>query len=308
VEIHPELIGVPTHPDFRITLSGGDIFYLEAVSVGQKPAVIAEDSRLKDVHRVIDQMQVTDFLLGVETFRIGPRPLGTKKLRKRLQAWLSGLDPAVVALGAQNTQLIGFERLPSFMWDDDGWKLVFQALPLKAEARGVPRHALGMMGPGEAQVVDNVTGLTRVLEHKYGRYGALDAPLVIAVQSNTLIPTKDYEVEEALYGRSNRRPTDPQLLETELFADGFWRTRPGWRRDDYPQVITVYGLAPWWVTSRTPRLWSTVEAGVNGPDQPSWLARVNLGAEAIPEDGADLAAHFGLDASHWAGDPDFEPI
>lgn len=65
-----------------------------------------------------------------------------------------------------------------------------------------------MMGPGEATIVDNLTGLTRVLDSKRGKYGPLDAPLVVAVQSNTDIPTHDYEVEQALFGVSSRRPRE----------------------------------------------------------------------------------------------------
>ena len=194
VEIHPELPGQRTHPDFRM-VRDDQVFYLEAVSVGQLPAEIAEVRRLDAVHQILANLQVENFALEVSTYRVGPRPLSTRGLRGALLQWLSGLDPEQVALAAETAVSVGFDRLPEMPWDDDGWSLIFHALPLSEEARGKQRSALGMMGPGEATVVDNVSGIRRVLDSKHGKYGLLDAPLVVAVLSNTQYPTRDYEIE-----------------------------------------------------------------------------------------------------------------
>lgn len=305
IEIHPRVQGVSTRPDFRITAESGS-FFLEAVSVGQDKLTIAETRRMAAVERVLDEMPVEDFVLGVETYAIGPAPLATGPLRGALRRWLASLDPDEVVDTANASSAVGFDRLPEMSWQQAGWSLVFQALPLIEEARGRPRRALGMRGPGEAQIVDNVSGLRRVLDRKYGRYGVLDAPLVIAVQSNTEIPTRDYEVEHVLYGVASRRPSDPQLQSADLLKEGFWRTRSGWRRGDCPQIMSVYGLAPWVVPRTAPRLWSTLEADVEAPRQPSWLSPVTIGDEPIVEPGADLAEHFGLDAKAWCREPDFD--
>ena len=114
-------------------------------------------------------------------------------------------------------------------WNDDGWSLIFHALPLREEARGKERSALGMMGPGEATVVDNLSGSRRVLDSKHGKYGVLDAPLVVAVLSNTEYPTRDYEIEQALFGISARRPAESVEYPDSMFQEGFWLTKRGWQ-------------------------------------------------------------------------------
>ena len=276
IEIHPAVPGSTNRPDFRLDYDGS-AFCLEAVSVGQPPHTIAEDRRLQEVHRVLEEMRINGFVLGLDTYSIGAAPLSTRPLRNALHAWLAGLDPDKVTEDSLTSPVAGFASLPELPWDDAGWSLVFRAIPY---SRGEPRRALGVTGPGEATIVDNVSGVRRVLNAKYGRYGALDRPLVIAVQSNTMIPTQDYEIDQALYGITSRRPTEAD--RGHFFEEGFWCTPGGWRRGDTPQVITAHGLEPWSVANIVPRLWSTLEKNIHGPLQPSWLAARQRRARATP--------------------------
>lgn len=305
ITIHPAVPGATARPDFLIEL-GAAAFYLEAVSVGLDPAAAGEDRRLEAVYAVLHDMRIEDFSIGVETYGIGAQALATKPLRHALRSWLGGLDPDQVYEETMASTAVGFDRLPQLAWEREGWSLLFTATPLIAEARGRPRRALGMMGPGEAVLVDNITGVRRVLDAKYGKYGVLDLPLVIAVQSNTEYPTRDYEVEQALYGISSRRPADPTLEPHHLIEEGFWRTKMGWRRADCPQVITVYDLAPWTVRKVAPRVWTTLEPDIAPVLQPPWLRPMVVEDQSLPGDGLDLVEFFDVPELLLTGDPDFD--
>jgi hypothetical protein len=305
IEVHPAVPASAKRPDFRLT-RGDDVFYLEATSVGRDVSEISEERRLEEVHRVLADLKIQDFSLVLSTYSVGDRPLATRQLRTALTAWVAALDPGIVSAAADTS--IGYDSLPEFPWDDDGWNLVFHAIPLRPEARGKPRSAVGVMGPGEATMVDNVTGVRRVLAAKVNRYGALDAPLVIAVQSNTEHPTEDYEVDRALFGASTRRPTPSAENRDQLLEEGFWIDSKGWRNAHVPQVISIAGLAPWTVKNTVPRLWSTLEVVAGTPGQPGWLAPMNvLGAEALVGPSTPPNEHFGL-APDWPGleAPDFD--
>lgn len=306
VVIHPDVPGRSSHPDFLVSRDD-ERFYLEAVTVGRTPAERAEEARLSQVHQLLADVLIEDFSVGLSTYAVGARPLATKALRSRLRDWIAGLDADAVTSAVEASPRSGFDTLPEFCWDDDDWSLVFHAIPLGKWARGVPRPALGMMGPGEATMVDNLTGLTRVLDSKRSKYGPLDAPLVVAVQSNTEIPTRDYEVEQALFGVSSRRPLETAKGEGHLFSEGLWIDRSGWRNADLPQVITIYDLAPWSVCRTQGRCWSTLEPGVDLPRQPGWLAPMIIGAEAKPGPADPMGLHLGLPAD-WPmpSDPDFD--
>jgi hypothetical protein len=285
----------------------GQRFYLEAVTVGRSPAERAEEARVSQVHRLLTDMLIEDFSIELSTFAVGPRALATKALRSRLRDWLATLDAHAVAAAVDAPNGARFDELPEFSWDDDGWSLVFHAIPLGEWARGTPRPALGMMGPGEATIVDNLTGLKRVLDSKRGKYGPLDAPLVVAVQSNTDIPTHDYEVEQALFGVGSRRPLELSKGQGHLFDEGLWVGRSGWRNAEIPQVISIYDLAPWTVHHCQARCWSTLETGIDLPAQPGWLAPMIIGDQAMPGPSDPMNLHFGLPAD-WPmlGHPDFD--
>ncbi|MCU4187339.1 hypothetical protein K6U06_23455 [Acidiferrimicrobium sp. IK] len=306
IEIHPDVPGRPTRPDFRMTRDE-ERFYIEAVSVGQAATAIGEDRRLQDLHQILADLQVQDFSLELSTYTIGPKPLATRGLRRELQDWLAGLDPDEVARSVEARTAVGFDALPAFAREDEGWRLEFHALPLRDEVRGRPRSALGMLGPGEAVVVDNVTGIRRALDSKKSKYGQLDAPLVVAVLSNTMYPTKDYEFEQALYGVSSYRPHESPRRPDSLFQEGFWLTKAGWRYGNVPQVVSAAGLSPWTVTTIRPRLWTTLEPGATATQQPDWLARLDLTVEARPLPSTAMGPCFGLPPD-WPGmaEPDFD--
>jgi hypothetical protein len=304
VEIHPPVPDKTTRPDF-LARRGSDRFYVEAVSVGRDQTEIAEKRRLDEVHRVLAEMKVTGFYLSVSKYGIGPRPLPTRKLRSELRRWLAGLDRDQVARDARSSPAVGLARLPDLLWQEDGWSLEIHAMPVFDDDR--PRSALGVTGMGEAIPVDNESGLERVLDSKRSRYGALDAPLVIAIHSATDIRTYDYQVENALYGLARNRPHDRARGPGQLFTEGFWYGSSGWRSSHVPQVISLYDLAPWNVTNIRPRLWRTFEPGIAVPQQPGWLAQMRTGERAEPLPSDDLADHFGL-AADWPGPdgPDFD--
>lgn len=306
IDIHPEVPERRTRPDFLMT-RGDERFYVEAVSVGRAPTDIAQDARLSEVHRVLTEMLTVDFGLALSTYGVGDRPLSTRRLRTELQSWLGTLDVDVVSTEAAASEGAGFGRLPELLWEDAGWSLEFHAIPRAPHARERPLPALGVMGAGEATVVDNATGIRRVLDEKRGRYGHLDAPLVIAVQSNTEYPTHDYEAENALFGVGSRRPLARAQGEGFLLEEGFWLGTMGWRNASTPQVVTIYGLSPWRVTSLQPRVWSTLEPNLVMPMQPDWLAPMHVGDQSLPGAATPMAEHLGL-PNDWPGpgDPDFD--
>jgi hypothetical protein len=271
IEIHPQVPSRSARPDFRITLANA-AFYLEAVTVGRAPAEIAEDSRLDQVHRVLADMLIEDFSIELSTYGVGPRPLATKRLRGALRCWLDLLEADQVVAAVEASEYAGFDSLPELTWNDDGWSLVFHALPLGEWARGTPRSALGLLRPGDTEY-----------------------------------PTRDYEVENTLYGVSSHRPIERAQGDGHLFEEGFWIGTNGWRNGDVPQVLAASDLYPWTITVTQPRCWYTLEPGVDLPTQPDWLAQMKVDAQAVPGDAAPIGTHFGL-ADDWPGmrDPDFD--
>ena len=169
-------------------------FYLEAVRVGSAPTDLGERKRLAEVEAVLDSLPANKFTLHFSWDVIGLTSLSTRKLKLALGQWLDTLDHAELV---RNADIFGHFSGPKLPWSIDGWQLTFTALPVNPKPR---KGLVGIRGPSRARGVNNATGLRRALDSKANKYGSLDAPLVIAVLSNTEYPTRSYETLEALYG------------------------------------------------------------------------------------------------------------
>ncbi|GLL05127.1 hypothetical protein GCM10017581_068740 [Dactylosporangium matsuzakiense] len=300
ITVHPTTTGSSKHPDFLIENDEGR-FYVEAVRANIDSRTLAESRRLNDVHAVLESLAADKFIVRFAYDAIGSRPLATTKLRTQLTEWLASLDPQEVS--DAYAAGIGRHSLPTKSFESDGWRLEFTAIPLRPDAFGRGGRLVGMYGAARAVGVDNVTPLTRAVDEKANRYGKLDAPLVIAVMANTEYPTRDYEIQKVLYGLSALSPRLASENPSDLYQDGHWLTRKGWRRGHAPQVITACNLKPWLVTSVQPKVWGTLEPGATFPIQPSWLAAVSVDT---PDPTTSLAPPinelFGLPDDWLSGD------
>lgn len=279
VTVHPPVPASRNRPDFLIQ-GHGERFYLEAVQVGTSPVDLAERSRLEQAHDVLNSLPTTDFSLSMSTERVGPRPLGTRRLRDALTTWLAALDAAAVAADLSRTVRAGaggLDRLPPKTWRDGGWVLHFHALPLSGSLPAGSTPMVGMYRPARAGGIDKHTGLTRALDSKARKYGHLDAPLVIAVLDNTEPRgARPFEIGQSLYGLAAARPGPvPPRLE-DLAREGHWITVAGWRRGHAPQVITASDFTVYSVARYHPQLWETLEPGRARPAQPPFLTRMDL--------------------------------
>lgn len=302
VEIHPDLPGTTRHPDFLV--HGATPYYLEATAVGRPPEHIAADKRLQEVEAVLDQVRVDGATLAFQYYRVGARPISAAKLRDRLVRWIDSLDTAGLALQADAFQDRGSR--PTLRFEDDGWVLTFEALPMKS---GTSRRSplIGIRGPGRARGVDNTTGLRRALDSKANRYGTqLPYPLVTAVLSNTEFPTRNYDVSAVLYGLSALPPAsvvDP----ADLHTNGHWRTTSGWRRSHNPNVIVAASLNLHSLASVTPTLWTTLDPAATTVADIAWADPVSV-SEPDPQPlGRPPALDaLGIDAAWCSSAPDFD--
>ena len=296
VTVHPSVPGASKRPDFLVEGHGGR-FYVEAVQVGVPKLDVAEARRLAQAQDALNTIGAQRFFVSMSHERIGPRPLATKPLRIKLEAWLATLA-AAEARGSLTHDLLPFS------WDVDGWCLHFHARPLKNDSTpGTP--AIGAWGPADAMSVDKHTGLMRSLDSKANRYGTPEAPLVIAVLDNRCpVPTHGYDIEHALYGLSGWRPAQSAANLAEMHTEGHWLTKAGWRRGHAPQTISAINLHPWNITREHPWLWETLEPGHASPPQPAFFARVDL---SRPDPQPQPAGPNPFDLPEdWPGQPDFD--
>lgn len=296
VTVHPSLAGTGRRPDFLIE-GQGTRFYLEAVQACATADETRKGRLLAELRRLLDEITPADYRLDMATYAVGSQPPSVKDLRRDLREWLSTLNqdagyPAAAA---------AYRAVSQMTWQTpDGWRVQFGAVPV------LPGHTVRhLVGTHTTAGWSNDAGrITAALESKADRYGALDAPLVIAVLSNSVYSTDDIDFEDALYGALiGRRPAGVLPPHSALLRPGHWLSQDGWRHASAPQVITAQDLFPWTVATVRPRLWCTLQPGVAVPSQPGWLARVQVtGPAPQPGPAAPMSSLFGL-PDPWATVP-----
>ena len=241
---HPQLPnGVTARPDFHVTTPSGMSFYLEATlaSMGndESPAVEAMIGTTLDA---LAQARHPNFMVGIEhTGAPSTQPSGKRLLNIALR-WLDSLDvDSIRALVVKN----GLESAPTLPWSHESWHVELRAIPLMPEMRGNATTLVGMLGGGAA-FIETWSPITKAVKFKGSKYGALDKPLLVAVNVNAFHLDRIDEMQ-ALYGQEqfvydlNHPELEPR---SQRAPNGAWRGKSG------PQMTRVSGA--WFFNDLSP--------------------------------------------------------
>jgi hypothetical protein len=250
VQVHPVVSSGPRPPDFLVTRSH-ESFYVEATATFGKHAG-GKQARLHQVFDAINKIHSPNFFLSIDVHSIGDSALPTKRLRSALESWLASLDPDTI----DSTSLLS-ESGQRFPWQESGWDLLFRPLPVRADARGRGHHPLGMWGPGAAYRLGDSESIRDALKDKGSAYGALDRPLLVAINTSTGF-NRDFETMNALYGSAqvqfDMAPSDRPAREVRG-SDGYWGQPGGWSHRHVSGVLLGPNISVSIISTVSPTLW-----------------------------------------------------
>lgn len=239
VEIHPELDGVESRPDFRVANLNGS-FLLEAATTFSG---IVDEGRHGErenwILSAIDQASNPNFFVGLEFEKVGIERPSASEIVRPLESWLEGLNP-------DDMPVTDLTSAPTLQLRPRDWAFTLTAIPVKPEARGKPDHRLLGYGPITSGFVNDTQMLRRTLERKAGMYGEPQEPLVLAVLLMSPV-ADDEDIESALLGDIawQFNPDEPQDGRWIRQPNGFWLRAGGPRWTRVSGVITGTGLMPW---------------------------------------------------------------
>lgn len=298
VEIHPEVEG-PRPPDFRVT-RGDERYYVEATCIFGSDADTGATARRQTLYDIVESIHSPNFFLSIDVEEIGPTAPATQRLRRDLEAWLAGLDP-------DNTEMRLGRELDGdhLLWQSHGWRVWFRPLPVRAEARGAPDHrVLGVFGSGEAQWLDDASELRRTIRAKGNAYGALDAPLAVAVMIGTPFHD-DQDTISALFGTWKIQYTigEPDSARSIRERDGYWGSPGDWKHTHVSGVLIAHNVAPWRVAAEVPAMWLHPHATAAIDPLHVWR-RASLGDGTITHDEPSISVSefYGVGATWPSGE------
>lgn len=263
---HPKLPnGSSSHPDFLVSTPTGNDFYLEAVLANERSTDRTDDPLIATTLDMFTNTSHENFEVIVKTSGYPSTQPSQRRFRKEILAWLDSLDPDKVQ-EAINTS--GYNAMPKLLLRHEDLKISVQAYPLQQNRRGKSSRLLaGQFSQGGP--VDSWSPIKDALAFKGNKYGALDKPLIVAVNFSGHHLDRIDEMQ-ALFGQeqvafsSINSVADPQIGRA---PNGAWIGKSG------PQYRRISGawlfenLCVYNVFSRKPTLylhpWATLPVPVD---------------------------------------------
>jgi hypothetical protein len=188
LSVHPEtaVTNKSTHPDFLVNTPSGQQFYLE-VTVKQDDY---EDPRFNRALDLLNQLP-SRYYIHVEIERRPTTEISKKSLRSYLEVICDQAD----LFFRENPEEYSFSATPYRSTEDENIELIFELTPKPDSVSRSPSawsYGHGMYSP-------NGMGLRKVLFKKAKKYGNLEKPFIIAVNSLETFARQDH-IFEALFG------------------------------------------------------------------------------------------------------------
>jgi len=159
------------------------LFYVECTATGRHRSQLGADALEADLLEAINKTPTGRFLLRIEVEARGAAAPATKPLRAQLEAWLASLDADEVTARVEETK-----RLPEWIWEKDGWRVRFVAMPTIAS----PDDGEGAIGMRLASFVpDQHIRLRAAMDGKASKYGELGKPLLLVLDSTEFQSDRD---------------------------------------------------------------------------------------------------------------------
>jgi hypothetical protein len=247
VEIHPELNGrTGKKPDFYVYKNGEEGFYIEAVLASElSDEEAANVSRTNVVYDVINRLDTPDFFIGMR-LRGAPEssPPG-RDIRRRLADWLKGINYEQTL---KIYEECGIEGLPKLNYLFEGWVIEFFPIPKGDKYRGKKgARPIGIQSFAARWIATNEV-IKGAVKKKASRYGILNKPFVIAINSVSL-STSNSDILSALFGTEEyiydlHAPIE-QDPEVRRKPDGAWYGPKGPQNQRVSCIAIVSNLVPW---------------------------------------------------------------
>jgi hypothetical protein len=219
--LHPQVGTKHRRPDFGVTLRAQLPFILEAtLCKDDNDDSHAQENRLAGLYDAINTLRLPAFNVRIDDVKEGANPVSMNRVKAFLQRQLHSLDHEIVLSEYERSSV-----LPGLVFEANDWRIAFTILPKHRDRlqRAEPR-LIGMY-PVLSRCGDSTNALRKALAAKAKRYGQLDLPYLIAV--NTVSPWGvDRAAErDALFGTLQHYVSGrTREWSVKNLRDGFWGT------------------------------------------------------------------------------------
>jgi hypothetical protein len=239
-EVHPELEFTSKKTDFLVLQDGMKKAYIEAVIITGESEQEQKDKKRRDqLVDIINRAGVNDFFFSISFLKTEKQQLSANKVITFLENQCSDINPDELA---ETVSEGGIDKLPNWIFEDNGWVIEFSPMPIKPESRGKKNIRPIGLSTSDFKFIDSKKSILNSLCKKSNRYGSFNDPYVIA--ANITDPFADLlDVIQSLYG--DVKISDSNEITLLGTNNGFWGD---WNRPNnqgVSAILLTLRLNPW---------------------------------------------------------------
>lgn len=294
MEPHPDPgTGTSKRPDFRVTAPDGEQFFLEAVLAGVRDGRNPAGEALK--RTTIDRLDEAihqNFLIDIDSSGAPQTQPSSTSLIRVVHDWLNSLQVDELR---DVLEKHGLESMPTLEWTHEGWTLAVRAIPLRPQHRGNDKRLVGASGDG-VRWINTWEPLRAAVKAKANRYGALDKPLVVAINAESF-HLDPIDEAQSLYGEEFWIEVigHPELSRPDRRQNGAWRGPKGPQNRRASAVWFFNDLTPYTLATRRSTLYLNPWAHNPGPSSMHIFPHKRIeGDELVYVPGMSLNHMFGV--------------
>lgn len=197
ITIHPDLPSSPKKPDFLISKDDIEIYVEAKVVKNKTKEQEAFERKINEFYDNLNKLNSSDFLLQIEHFIIlTKKQPSTKGIIKYIEQELKKINPDLLS---EEINKNGIEKLPAIEYNNGDIHIIVKPIPVIASARKERKRPIGMypietfLGGGEESLKDSI-------EKKAKRYGKLDKPFIVCMNSLDIMTSGKMDVDNAIWG------------------------------------------------------------------------------------------------------------
>ena len=197
VEIHPSVPNSTKKPDFLIIKDDLEIYIEAKIVKGKSQEQEANERKINEFYDNFNKLDPKGFLLNISTLTIKTtKQPSTKEIITYVQREINRLDSKEVF---QIVEEFGYNRNPIIEIDNSDIHIVVELFPVNPSARDKKRRPIGMypseilLGGGEESLKDSIS-------KKAKRYGELDKPFIVCMNSLDIKTSNKIDIDNAIWG------------------------------------------------------------------------------------------------------------
>lgn len=197
IVIHPDLPLSPKKPDFLISKDDLEIYVEAKVVKNKTKEQEAFERKINEFYDNLNNLNSGAFLLQIEHFNVlTKKQPSTRKIIKYIEEELRKINPDRLN---EEINKSGFERLPAIEYNNGDIHIIVKPIPVIPSARKEKKRPIGIYpaetfwGGGEESLKDSI-------EKKAKRYGKLDKPFIVCVNSLDIMTSGKIDIDNAIWG------------------------------------------------------------------------------------------------------------